>query len=67
MALGGQSSGTTAAQKALSRLGYYQGPSDGVASPALKLAIAAYQHDQGMPQTGVLDQGLIDRFSSLAR
>jgi localization factor PodJL len=67
IALGGQSSGATAAQKALSRLGYYKGPSDGLSSPALKLAIAAYQRDQGMAQTGVLDQGLIDRFSSLAR
>jgi len=42
-------------QHALSRLGYYQGPSDGQSSPALKLAIAAYQRDQGLPGTGVLD------------
>ena len=42
-------------QRALSRLGYYQGPSDGVSSPALKLAIAAYQRDQGLPGTGNLD------------
>jgi localization factor PodJL len=67
VALGGQSTGAQSAQKALSRLGYYQGPRDGVSSPALKLAIAAYQRDQGLPQTGVLDQGLIDRFSSLAQ
>jgi localization factor PodJL len=67
VALGAQTSGASAAQKALSRLGYYQGPRDGISSPALKLAIAAYQRDQGLPQTGVLDQGLIDRFSSLAQ
>ena len=42
-------------QHALSRLGYYQGPADGQSSPALKLAIAAYQRDQGLPGTGVLD------------
>ena len=42
-------------QRALSRLGYYQGPTDGVSSPALKLAIAAYQRDQGLPGSGELD------------
>ena len=42
-------------QHALSRLGYYQGPTDGSSSPALKLAVAAYQRDQGLPGTGVLD------------
>jgi localization factor PodJL len=42
-------------QRALSRLGYYQGPTDGVSSPALRLAIAAYQRDQGLPGTGNLD------------
>ena len=42
-------------QHALSRLGYYQGPTDGQSSPALKLAIAAYQRDQGLAGTGVLD------------
>src|SRR5690606_6185923 len=40
------------AQKALTRLGYYQGPADGAASPALRLAIAAYQRDQGLAATG---------------
>ena len=43
-------------QHALSRLGYYQGPTDGQSSPALKLAIAAYQRDQGLPGSGVLDK-----------
>ncbi len=42
-------------QHALSRLGYYQGPTDGSPSPALKLAVAAYQRDQGLAGTGVLD------------
>ena len=55
------------AQRALSRLGYYQGPSDGAASPALKFAIAAYQRDQGLPATGALDPALNDRLAMIAQ
>ncbi len=55
------------AQKALSTLGYYQGPTDGVTSPALRLAIAAYQHDQGLPSTGAADATTITKLASLAR
>ncbi|MFN3856194.1 MAG: peptidoglycan-binding protein [Caulobacter sp.] len=44
------------AQKALFRLGYYQGPQDGTASPALTGAIRAFQRDQGLPATGQLDR-----------
>jgi localization factor PodJL len=40
------------AQRALSRLGYYQGPTDGTPSPALRRAIAAWQRDQGLIPTG---------------
>ena len=36
------------AQRALSRLGYYRGPTDGIASPALQGAVAQYQRDQGL-------------------
>ncbi|MBX3480197.1 MAG: SEL1-like repeat protein [Caulobacter sp.] len=43
------------AQRALSRLGYYQGPQDGRSSPALVGAIKAYQRDQNLPATGALD------------
>jgi localization factor PodJL len=43
------------AQRALSHLGYFQGPADGVASPALKFAIAAFQRDRNLPATGQLD------------
>src|SRR5690606_41735056 len=50
------SESASTAQRALSRLGYYQGPVDGVTSPALRMAIAAYQRDQGFEATGVLDQ-----------
>ncbi len=55
------------AQKALSRLGYYQGPADGAASPALKLAIAAYQRDQHMAPTGQLDTQLSQLFGAIAQ
>ncbi|MDO9335307.1 MAG: peptidoglycan-binding protein [Caulobacter sp.] len=43
------------AQRALSRLGYYQGPQDGRASPALEGALKAYQKDKGLPVTGQMD------------
>ncbi|MDB5468930.1 MAG: Localization factor PodJS, partial [Caulobacter sp.] len=43
------------AQRALSRLGYYQGPQDGKASPALEGALKAYQKDKGLPVTGQMD------------
>ena len=67
-----QASGPTAspvaiAQRALSHLGYYQGPADGAPSPALKMAIAAYQRDQGLPASGVLDPALNDRLSVIAQ
>ncbi|MEW6020231.1 MAG: SEL1-like repeat protein, partial [Pseudomonadota bacterium] len=55
------------AQKALSRLGYYQGPTDGVPSPALRLAVAAYQRDQGMAATGALDQTTVSKLSVFTR
>lgn len=55
------------AQRALSRLGYYQGPTDGAASPALRLAVAAYQRDQGLPATGALDQTTVSKLSVFTR
>jgi len=55
------------AQKALSRLGYYKGPADGQPSPALKLAIAAYQRDQHMSPTGQVDTQLGQMFAAIAQ
>jgi len=55
------------AQTALSQLGYYQGPRDGVASPALRMAIAAYQRDQGLSASGVIDGETLDHLSVYAR
>jgi localization factor PodJL len=63
----GGSADITTAQRGLSRLGYYQGPYDGVGSPALSLAIAAYQRDQGLQSTGVLDQTVVQRLSPAAQ
>ncbi|OXE36385.1 MAG: hypothetical protein CGW95_07960 [Phenylobacterium zucineum] len=61
--LGTDTAGTVTVQKALSRLGYYQGPTDGTVSPALNLALAAYQRDQNLTPTGVLDQTTVAKLS----
>ncbi len=55
------------AQKVLSQLGYYQGPRDGVPSPALRMAIAAYQRDQGLPASGAMDGETLNKLSVYAR
>ena len=47
------------AERALNQLGYYQGPTDGSTSPAIHLAIAAYQRDQGLPITGSPDSATL--------
>jgi localization factor PodJL len=59
--------GVSTAQKALSKLGYYQGPQDGAMSPALKMAVAAYQRDQGLASTGALDADVLNRLQTFAR
>ncbi|WP_232792779.1 peptidoglycan-binding protein [Caulobacter hibisci] len=59
--------GMVTAQRALSRLGYYQGPQDGAASPALRMAIQAYQRDQNLAASGALDGDTLDRLSAFAR
>jgi len=64
-AAGGDSVRT--AQRALSKLGYYQGPTDGSASAALRLAIAAYQRDQGLGATGTLDSTTVSRLAVFTR
>ena len=65
-AVGGVQTDVALAQRALSRLGYYRGPADGVASPALKLAIGSFQKEQGLPQTGALDPTMVTRLSKAA-
>ncbi len=55
------------AQRALNQLGYYQGPTDGVASPALHMALAAYQRDQSLPITGATDPATLAKLSVYTR
>jgi localization factor PodJL len=55
------------AQRALNQLGYYQGPTDGQASPALRLALAAYQRDQSLPVTGAPDAATIGKLQVYTR
>jgi localization factor PodJL len=55
------------AQRALSQLGYYQGPSDGVASQALHLALSAYQRDQGLTVTGATDTATVGKLRTVAQ
>ncbi|MDG2523179.1 peptidoglycan-binding protein [Caulobacter segnis] len=63
----GTATSLVTAQKALARLGYYQGAQDGVSSPALRLAIAAYQRDQGLSSTGKADPELVARLAAFAQ
>jgi localization factor PodJL len=58
---------TATAQQALSSLGFYRGPRDGRSSPALTMAIAAYQREQGLPATGALDQVTVTRLQVFTR
>jgi localization factor PodJL len=55
------------AQRALNQLGYYQGPTDGVASQALHMALAAYQRDQALPVSGDADAATIARLAVYTR
>jgi len=55
------------AQRALSQLGYYQGPTDGVASQALHMALAAYQRDQSLPITGAADPATVSALAVYTR
>ncbi|HUO23629.1 MAG TPA: peptidoglycan-binding protein [Caulobacteraceae bacterium] len=53
------------AQQALSKLGYYKGPTDGANSPALHLAIASYQKTLGQTPDGVLNPDLLSKFGAI--
>jgi localization factor PodJL len=55
------------AQRALTKLGYYQGASDGVASQSLGEAIQAYQRDRGLTANGVLSPELVQSFANVSR
>ncbi|HZZ33453.1 MAG TPA: peptidoglycan-binding protein [Phenylobacterium sp.] len=60
-------SSVVAAQAILGRLGYYKGKSDGANSRDLKLAVSAYQRDQGLAATGALDPTTVSRLSVFSR
>jgi S1-C subfamily serine protease len=49
-----------AAQRALEALGYDPGPADGVLGPRTRSAIAAFQRDNGLQATGVIDRPTAD-------
>jgi localization factor PodJL len=55
------------ARKVLGKLGYYKGPQGGGASPELKLALSAFQRDQGLAATGALDPVTASRLSVFTR
>lgn len=46
----------TQIQQALTFLGFYDGPIDGLDSPELRAAIAAFQTSVGLPPTGIWDE-----------
>jgi localization factor PodJL len=61
-----ETSEVVTAQRALSRLGYYRGPTDGVASPALQRAIAAWQREQGITASGTINGDTLARLAAAA-
>jgi peptidoglycan hydrolase-like protein with peptidoglycan-binding domain len=50
---------TSVVQSALSKRGYYRGPIDGVIGAGSRRAIRAFQSDQGLPVTGLIDRKLL--------
>jgi localization factor PodJL len=55
------------AQRALSKLGYYQGAKDGTPSRGLGEAIQAYQRDRRMAANGALSPELLQTFANVSR
>ncbi len=46
-------------QEQLAAAGYYKGKPDGVTGPLTEAAVAAFQADQGLAETGIADAGLL--------
>ena len=57
----------TLAQRALGKLGYYKGPSDGAASQALGEAIQSYQRERGLAANGQLSPELLQTFAHVVQ
>jgi localization factor PodJL len=55
------------AQQTLARLGYLKGSASRADPKALKLAVTAYQRDQGLAATGSLDSATLSRLSVFTR
>lgn len=53
--------GVEAIQTSLKQLGYFSGPADDRKGPRLRTAVLNFQHDQGLPETGSLDQTTVER------
>ncbi|MDA8232317.1 MAG: peptidoglycan-binding domain-containing protein [Magnetospirillum sp.] len=47
-------------QRQLAQRRYYDGPASGEVTPATRKAVAAFQHDVGLPVDGIADQSVID-------
>jgi localization factor PodJL len=62
----GGSAEVATAQQILTQLGYYRGPADGVTSPALRRALAAWQRDAGLPATGSATPETLVRLNTAA-
>lgn len=56
---------TRGVQGRLANLGFYQGPIDGVAAPALERAVRNFQIVHGLEATGAVDQATRDKLSQL--
>jgi hypothetical protein len=48
-----------AVQDALAQAGYYNGALDGIVGAGTRAAIANYQYDNGLPETGIIDNALL--------
>ena len=55
------------AQRALAKLGYYQGPDTGLASQSLGQAIQQYQRDRGLAANGALSPELVQTFANITQ
>jgi peptidoglycan hydrolase-like protein with peptidoglycan-binding domain len=51
-------------QNILSHLGFYTGAADGLAGPATRDAVAAYQRKVGLPATGTIDDALLNQLGT---
>jgi hypothetical protein len=55
-----QQSAEAAIQRALNALGYNAGPADGILGRQTESALRAFQHAEGLPETGVADPPTVD-------